>query len=540
LWRKSKLLGNILTTALVFNYFITVLILLLNPQVSLSLPDFIALYLNLLVFYGPLWTVLVAFLFFVIQFFAEKKYQIGIVSPPTITYFLSFTILVITFVMYLNYDFYFEFLASGLKSHFIKILLTNLTLIITSIVFLVVKPSIKKWAQVPFFLILSFSMIMAFNSTVADRYPLFETAPDMSPRHQPVPRKIRIVIMDGLSLNFLYSLSADGSLMNINHLLKNGIHGRITTYRPNFYLALLNSALSGKPPSDFRYRSEDRCKFSDLPQEFDTFPRYVFFRYSSTLTPGDFFEKKQPQIQDRIARQYKRQHLRTVQIFNPVYKPVYNRKKLARNGLFIHLFSKILEEPDEKFELVRKSFFLDEFLKTHIPDFKTTDVYYSVNRLHGLDTITKYFYQYYMSTIFANIPRDQIDTYGWIFHKYYEYYDAVIGNLISSTGDNELLVLLSLYEYEPLPVWRRILVNLLGRQGIYVFKSLNSRGTILMFEKNALKKDYPLESVSVYDIYPTLIYYAGLQLSEELQGEVIRDIFTDEFILNNPIDIRTH
>jgi hypothetical protein len=124
--------------------------------------------------------------------------------------------------------------------------------------------------------------------------------------------------------------------------------------------------------------------------------------------------------------------------------------------------------------------------------------------------------------------------------KYYEYYDSIIGNLMSTTGENELLVILSFYEYEPLPVWRRILVHLFTKKDIYVYKSLHTRGTILLYEKNNLKQGYPLKTISIFDIYPTLIYYAGFQLSRDLQGEVLKEMFTDEFLLNNPIDINTN
>ena len=175
-----------------------------------------------------------------------------------------------------------------------------------------------------------------------------------------------------------------------------------------------------------------------------------------------------------------------------------------------------------------------------IPDLKDSDVYYAVIRLPGLGVISKYFYQYYLPQIFGTLPDDtKIKKYGWLIEKYYEYYDSIVGNLMSTTGDNELLVILSFYEYEPLPVWRRILVHLFGQRDVYVYNSLNSRGTILLYEKKSLKRDYSLKTISIYDIYPTLVYYSGFQLSRDLPGEVLKEIFTDEFLLNNPIEINT-
>jgi hypothetical protein len=216
---------------------------------------------------------------------------------------------------------------------------------------------------------------------------------------------------------------------------------------------------------------------------------------------------------------------------------------LHKNNRFVPLFSDLLNpnhKRDENYEILKKFFFLDDYIKNMIPDLKDSDIYYAVIRLPGLGVISKYFYQYYLPQIFGTVQDDtKIKKYGWLIEKYYEYYDSIVGNLMSTTGDDELLVILSFFEYEPLPVWRRILVHLFGQRDVYVYKSLNSQGTILMYEKEAIKRDYSLKTISIYDIYPTFMYYTGFQLSRHLHGEVLREIFTDEFLLNNPIDINT-
>jgi hypothetical protein len=101
------------------------------------------------------------------------------------------------------------------------------------------------------------------------------------------------------------------------------------------------------------------------------------------------------------------------------------------------------------------------------------------------------------------------------------------------------LVIVSFYEYEPLPAWRRVLLNLFGEKGIYVYKDLNSKGTIFFLENEALRKDYPLKNISIFDIYPTLLYYTGFPISKELTGEIVTEMFTEDFILNNHINIDT-
>ncbi len=541
MWKTIKLLINCFASAIIFNYFTLILILLINPHISISNQDFFLLYINLFVFYGSIWFLFIGASFLIVQFFSEKKYPIGIITPPTITYFLSFTILLITIVLYFNYDYYFQFLSFEVRAKFIKVLLINLALIITGIFFVTIKKLDKRWIQTFFLILLAYNVLTSYSAiiytNIQDRAKV--VAEPQFPE-EVTPRKIRIVIMDGLSSNFILSLSSEEKLLNFKHLINNGVRGRISTFQPNLDLSLLSATLSGLKPSSFTWHSYYRFKISTINHEFNIFPRYIFFRNSSYFDITSFYKKKNAEIPDNLSRYYNENNFKTLRLLDPIYTPIYSELSLQYNPRFIPLFSDILKKNDSKYEIVKKSFFFDDYIKNRIPELKDNDLYCSIIKLKGLGTVSKYFYQYARSRIFENIPESEIKQYGWVIEKYYEYYDSIIGNLISTTGDDELLIILSLFEYEPLPYWRRILVNLLGDRDLYVYNPINSRGTIFMYEKNALKKDYPMNAISIFDIFPTLLYYSGFQLSKDLQGEVIRDIFNEDFLLNNPIDIITN
>jgi len=131
--RSLKLFINFFISSVVFTYFVEILVLLINSHIAihLSIDQFFLLFFNLFLFYGPMWFLLILIFFNVIQFFTEKKYPIGILKPHTITYFLSFTVLIISFILYLNYDYYFDFLEGAAKFKFIRVLLINLIMVIT-------------------------------------------------------------------------------------------------------------------------------------------------------------------------------------------------------------------------------------------------------------------------------------------------------------------------------------------------------------------------------------------------------------------------
>ncbi len=519
--------------------------LLLNPYIPVTDSEFLVMFQDIFVYYGPLWFILLGVIFHVIQFFAERKYPIGVFNPPTITYFMSFNILVVAFFLFLNYDYYIEFFTPATKANFIKILAIQLALVITGVLFIFFRKTHRKWIQVTFLLLFVFNIFYSYNIVLSHEQAfrgLVESGGnnrDISSRKAP-PRKIKIVIMDGLSLNLIYALSSEQKLLNFNEVIKKGVSGKITGYKPNLELSLINTALTGLKPSEFTLHSNTKFKFLKVKHEFDVRPRYIFFRKSSYLGVTSFFNKYNNDVLDHIKRQYDKYNLQVVQLIRPEVIPVYSEKSLRKNNRFIPFFSEILDQQDEKFQILKKAFFFDDYLmKCMRQHWVDPNVYYSVVHFPGVGIVSQYFYQYYDPHMGGNISETDIKKYGWVIEKYYEYYASIIGNLISTTGENELLVILSFFEYEPLPVWRRILVNLFDQKDIYVYKSLSSQGSIILYEKNALKKDYPLKTISIYDIYPTLHYYSGFQFSQDMKGELIREIFSDEFILNNPIDVDT-
>lgn len=552
--RAVKLFINLFLSSLLFNYCVEILVLLLNPHIGINNEDFLVLFIDLYLFYGPLWFIAIGLTFVVIQFFSEKKYSIGIFKPPTLVYFLSFTVLTTSFILYLNYDYYFTFLEGAVKFNFIRILLVNLVLIITGIVFVFYKKVNKKWLQMVFLFILIFNMLHAYSAVISGGHgQMLLDIPGDKPISRQVEvedgqaskrRKIRIVLMDGISLSLIKSLTTEQKLLNFNEIIKQGVSGNIETFEPNLDMSMLNTALTGLRPSQYSLHSHDKFKFTDLDYEFDVRPRFIFFRKSANINTTAFYKRNDNYFLDNIRLHYENADLKTVRVIRPSRVDSYSEKALHRNNRFVPLFPDLLRKVngrDPRYETLKRCFFYDDYLKNMIPDLKDSDTWYTVVRLPGLGVISKYFYQYHMPQIFGNISPDDIvlKRYGNLVEKYYEYYDSILGNLMSTTGDDELLVIMSFFQYEPLPVWRRILVHLFGDKDVYVYKSLGSPGTILMYEKNALKQDYPLKTVPIYDIYPTLLYYAGFQLPRDLQGEVLREIFNDEFLLNTPIDINT-
>lgn len=543
LWRPVKLFLNLFITAVVFNYFISILILLLNPSFQPDLSSCSLLYQNISPFYIPFWFVFTGIIFFLVQFLSEKKYPIGFFKIPTLIYFLSFTILIVSFVYYFNYDHYFNFYPANLRTRFIKILMINLFLITSGIIFIFIKKINRNWIQIIFYLLLTTNIMYSFFSVYSKREGvtgIIENRNNEILFQDTSPRKIRIIIMNGLSLSFIKNISSQQQLMNFNFLISNGVWGNISGSKPHSDLSIQNSLLTGLKPSEFNLHSNWKFRFSKIDHKFDIIPRYILFNLATRIKSMAFFNDKYRDYMDLLNEYYQSNKKSTAPLVKLTEIRPYSEKSLRKNNLFVHLFSDTINLKDRKYNIVKKNFFYDDYLKNINHDLKDSNQYYCLMRFPGLETISKYFFQYHSPQTFGNITPSDINKYGWIINKYYEYYDSIVGNMISTTGDNELLIIISFFEYEPLPLWRRILENLIGKKDIYVFLPPQPKGTIFLYEKTAIKKDYPLQTVSIYDIFPTIAYYAGFQLSKELEGEIIRAIFTDEFVLHNPTGIHTN
>jgi predicted AlkP superfamily phosphohydrolase/phosphomutase len=58
---------------------------------------------------------------------------------------------------------------------------------------------------------------------------------------------------------------------------------------------------------------------------------------------------------------------------------------------------------------------------------------------------------------------------------------------------------------------------------------------IIIMMGNGIKKNHQLRRCSVLDITPTILYLIGLPIAKDMDGRVLRDAFTDEFLHQNPI-----
>jgi hypothetical protein len=58
---------------------------------------------------------------------------------------------------------------------------------------------------------------------------------------------------------------------------------------------------------------------------------------------------------------------------------------------------------------------------------------------------------------------------------------------------------------------------------------------ILIIKGKGIKKNYRIRNCSVLDITPTILYLLGLPVAKDMDGRVLTEIFTQEYLRKNPI-----
>ncbi len=533
-----KLFFIIFLNGAFFTYFLTLLLIILNPWANTNHRDFFFIFYNLSKFYLPFWFIINLLLFYMIQFVLGQSFNVRTLKIPTIAYFMAFNNIVISIIFYSNFKYYSLYFNETMKFNFIKILFVCIIIsIITAFFIILGEKIIISFQYIIFFSIIIFSLIYSYKLIVNPQEDIDSFQNLKKNRITGEKRKIKVVLMNGLSELLINKISDKKNIFNFNYLINNSVRGDLITYSPNYELSLINTMLTGQKAYKFRDYSRIKYKFQWVDKEFSILPKFILFRYYAKFKQVLIYKINKYPIVDNLYKHFNAIGSQTIRVIYSDYLPPYLPQKLANNNLFVKYYSNALKSDNKFYTILKKKFYSDNFIRDKIPLDKNRKQDYSFIIFSGLEIITKYFYQYYFNTPFQSFKSDNLKEFKNVLPSYYQFYDSIIGNILTSLRKDELLLVVSFYQYKPLPVWRRFISNLVNNINRYVYVPLDSKGLIFIYSKKNTKKNYKLSNISIFDIYPTLLYYSGFKINPKLQGEVIKDAFTSDFLLDNPIEI---
>jgi hypothetical protein len=169
----------------------------------------------------------------------------------------------------------------------------------------------------------------------------------------------------------------------------------------------------------------------------------------------------------------------------------------------------------------------DLLREAYDPSFFATYVY-------GLDVVGHSFLRFAEPDRFGNVKAAEVREYGRVLPAYRAFVDQSVGEAVQAVRPGEVLFVVSGFGMEPMPLWRRLLVGLLGGDPPSGTHAEAPDGFLLAMG-DGIRPGALVENATVLDVAPTILYLAGLPVGRDMEGRVLTEIFDDDFVRGHPV-----
>jgi hypothetical protein len=532
--RFLRVLINSLLGGLFFAFLLAVLVADLNINQPAGGGFLAQLTLNLFLVYGLLLAAVCGFGFIFGQFFFGRGARIAIISPSFLS--LSFSLLIVLFlaIFRANERYFSSFFGPEVRARLFTQMILLLALgFLGLLCFFGFRRSRKALFFWAYFVVLIFGLALVLVQR--SRFPLLREPSGTTPLlGKKTEKRITLVGLDGLSFDFIIPLISLGKLPNFSWLLDNGNSGKLVSFSPTDPVSLQASFSTGQLPAKHRLLSSYRYRLWKMREELETVPRFILF---NQLTRFGFLKiaPVRPEVRSKdFWRILEGNRISFLDRSWPL-----TREDAAPSSRGEKLAADLLGEPalpgDPLSTLARNAFLRDSAAEESANEERIErqpQVFHL--RLGGLNSVQAYFYKYSFPQQFGDIAPEQIERYGLVIERYYEYYDELIGKFLTGLKEDEILVVYSPFGVEPLPLWKRFVERLLGDPDVSAYHELAPDGVAFFYGKGVRKAKHE-EPIRIVDITPTLLYFLGLPVGRDMDGIVRSSLFSDDFIAENPI-----
>jgi Type I phosphodiesterase / nucleotide pyrophosphatase len=160
---------------------------------------------------------------------------------------------------------------------------------------------------------------------------------------------------------------------------------------------------------------------------------------------------------------------------------------------------------------------------TYDPPFFATYVY-------GLDVVGHSYLRFARPDRFGDVSPQDARRYGRVLDRYTALVGQWIGEAMQGLRPGEILLVVSGYGMEPVPLWRR----LLGDRNMSGSHSSAPDG-FLMAVGDGIRPGVVLQGASVLDVAPTILYLSGLPVARDMEGRVLTEMLDDDFARAHPV-----
>ncbi len=523
-----------LATALISALFFAVLLALLvvDLNVNLTVTPRVLLVLSgwMAVTYGVLMAFLTVLIASAFRFLTGSRPGDGVVSPSFLMIATSLQTLVALVIMRENMAYFESFFTADARAH-LKI--QTIALFAIAVIGLAAhsqvrlrKPRMAVW--IGYFALLA----AVLGLSVSERLSI--EAPPQSRRsglYRPTDtdRRVTLIGIDGLSLDFIQPLVADGQLPNFAALMENGAWGRVQGFTPSDPYVLRRSLLTGKMPSHHRQISDVRYSLPGLRGRLEVVPRFILFRQLTRFRILSI----EPRVRPALVRDLWRI---SADAGLPVLDGASGAPAAAKPDSFFQVIFKDFEaERSRLFDPARRALRIDDEVSDRaFADKAARQPRLTVLFLDGLSPVQALFYKFSQPEAFGQIRQEDILHYGPVIRKAYQLYDRILGRAMAALKEDELLAVVSTHGVEPLPFWKRLVEWGLGNSDVSAYHERAPDGAAFFFG-GGVAKGSSLDAVKIVDVLPTMLYYLRLPVGRDMDGIVRSRLFDAAFTDANPV-----
>jgi Type I phosphodiesterase / nucleotide pyrophosphatase len=377
--------------------------------------------------------------------------------------------------------------------------------------------------------------------------------------------RVRLVLLDGASLEYILPHVAEGRLPNFGRLLDKGARMDLATIRPTQPEPVWAAVATGMYPARSGVRSAGAYYARNDSRGIDLLPDYCL---SHALVRLGFI-RAEPNASDRwrarplwsiladfgitagivrwpltypapdadgfVVSDRFHQLVESFADFDraasppqvlPVLQKSFQNTVLSSRGLAYATTAALAARPPEAAALERDRLYS---LALHELDDEGPRRLTAL-RYDGLDTVGHYYWKY---TQPGGVREEDSRRFAQVVDHYYTYIDDELGETMAALDAGDLLVVVSGFGMQGLSPLKRGIGRVLGDPDFSGTHERAPDGFLLAF--GAPVEPGRHQRGSIVDVTPTLLYFLGLPIARDLDGYARADLFNRAFTAERPI-----
>jgi hypothetical protein len=153
----------------------------------------------------------------------------------------------------------------------------------------------------------------------------------------------------------------------------------------------------------------------------------------------------------------------------------------------------------------------------------------------GLDVVGHAFTRFARPERFGDVTSPEERRYGAVVDRYAAYLSERVGEAADALRPGEILLVVSGYGMEPVRLWRRALSGLVGERPAPSGTHAAAPDGFLLAVGDGIKAGAVVQSASVLDVAPTILYLMGLPVARDMEGRVLAEIVEEDFARAHPV-----